>query len=1112
MAEFTGVVLYMRSFISILLILVLGLLQGPESLYGQVVINEFLADNALTNFDDDGDNEDWVELYNSGDEDIDLEGYSLSDDVENPGRWTFPSVMIPARSYLLVWLSGKDRHVPPPDAIEANGATMAFEPVFVRRGAQWDYLVADPDADGPPEGWNLPGQPFPGSSRDTAGFGYGDGDDSTDVPENSNAVFTRREFEVPNPAAVTNLVLSIDFDDGFIAFINGVRLAESNAPDGEVTFSIEGTGKHEAGTAETFDLSAGVESLVEGTNVISVVGLNTLDPTSSDMSLHAELGIVPNVLHANFSLEREGGEAILLSNPQGELVSGIAYPEQTQDHSYGMHSDSDGEWHYLLTPTPGAANTTRAFDSPISTNVSLAPPPGFYSGSQDVAMSAEPSDLLEIYYTTNGSEPTTRSTRYTTPVRITRNTVFRIAGFINGGERATAVQSSSYFIPGRSFTGSTIDLPVLSISMPADDFNTVQTNTGARGRGSEREAYWEYFDEDGELRISTGFGLRLHGGAGRGGGFSTKKAYKAYFRGVYGDTKMRYPDFMPESDLEEFDKFVLRSSFNDAIGRNGNGSLLRDQLIRDLHRDMGAPASHGTWCNLYVNMAYRGVYNIVERMDEEFMEAYFPDEGDDWDVIKTGNDVLVGDNREWNRLGDFMDDNNLSSNAVYDQFAEMVDIENYTSYMIVNMWAQNHDWPHNNWYASRPRIEGGKWRFFCWDAEFGISLSPGGYTSDTFSFVFGRNGQLADIIDALVDNVGYRRYFVTQVENALGGPLSSANSRGRLNDLRAVILPDIADELDLVDRSRSNWDRNVSTMNTFLSNRNGPFLNHINNSSRLDFPPDQTPILRSVTPDEIVNTGGVEVRIRGVRLNRDTRIFFNDVEAEVLDYLGLIGGLNVRVPFDGSLSGPVSVRARNDDADVEVEEEGLFTILLPAPVVTGLQPDTGSAEGGETVFLSGGNFLEGVTVFFGDQEAPSVTRFGPKNDSTVLLQVTTPPGQGPVEVRAVNTQPGRAESVDSVTFTYRSPVGYIRGDPDSSGDVNLTDAVLLLNYLFSGGTEPGCPAAADTDRNGEVDMSDAIRILNYLFVGGAELLAPFPECGQDPLGEMLSCPAASNCQ
>ena len=76
----------------------------------QVIINEFLADNALTNFDDDGDNEDWVELLNLGDEDVDLEGYSLSDDPDNPSRWVFPSVILPSRSYLLVWLSGKDRH------------------------------------------------------------------------------------------------------------------------------------------------------------------------------------------------------------------------------------------------------------------------------------------------------------------------------------------------------------------------------------------------------------------------------------------------------------------------------------------------------------------------------------------------------------------------------------------------------------------------------------------------------------------------------------------------------------------------------------------------------------------------------------------------------------------------------------------------------------------------------------------------------------------------------------------------------------------------------------------------------------------------------------------
>ena len=51
----------------------MGFFVASSPAKAQVVINEFLADNALTNFDDDGDNEDWVELLNLGDEDVDLE-------------------------------------------------------------------------------------------------------------------------------------------------------------------------------------------------------------------------------------------------------------------------------------------------------------------------------------------------------------------------------------------------------------------------------------------------------------------------------------------------------------------------------------------------------------------------------------------------------------------------------------------------------------------------------------------------------------------------------------------------------------------------------------------------------------------------------------------------------------------------------------------------------------------------------------------------------------------------------------------------------------------------------------------------------------------------------
>ena len=117
-----------------------------------------------------------------------------------------------------------------------------------------------------------------------------------------------------------------------------------------------------------------------------------------------------------------------------------------------------------------------------------------------------------------------------------------------------------------------------------------------------------------------------------------------------------------------------------------------------------------------------------------------------------------------------------------------------------------------------------------------------------------------------------------------------------------------------------------------------------------------------------------------------------------------------------------------------------------------------------------------------------------------------------VEVRAVNTIPGRSESIDSVIFTYENADGYIRGDVDSGGDINLTDAVQLLNFLFSGGTEPACAAAADTNRSGSIDMTDAIQILNFLFLGAENFPAPFPGCGQDPLGELLDCDTTRNCQ
>ena len=74
-----------------------------------VVITEFLASNEDGLVDEDSAAEDWIELYNRGPVSVDLEGWSLSDDEGDPGKWVFPSVTVDPGRYLVVFASGKDR-------------------------------------------------------------------------------------------------------------------------------------------------------------------------------------------------------------------------------------------------------------------------------------------------------------------------------------------------------------------------------------------------------------------------------------------------------------------------------------------------------------------------------------------------------------------------------------------------------------------------------------------------------------------------------------------------------------------------------------------------------------------------------------------------------------------------------------------------------------------------------------------------------------------------------------------------------------------------------------------------------------------------------------------
>lgn len=118
--------------------------------------------------------------------------------------------------------------------------------------------------------------------------------------------------------------------------------------------------------------------------------------------------------------------------------------------------------------------------------------------------------------------------------------------------------------------------------------------------------------------------------------------------------------------------------------------------------------------------------------------------------------------------------------------------------------------------------------------------------------------------------------------------------------------------------------------------------------------------------------------------------------------------------------------------------------------------------------------------------------------------------QGAADFRIAVTT-GDPVCIDEVVLQYgedapTDPV-FHRGDADGSGEINVTDAIFKLGFLFLGGPEPQCLDAADANDDGQLNITGGIYILNWLFLGGPVPPAPGPTsepCGPDPTEDPLT--------
>ena len=99
-------------------------------LSGQIQINELMSSNSTTIYDDSGESSDWIEIYNSGEETINLAGYGLSDNSDDLFKWIFPSINIQPNSHLLLFASNTDD----------NEYIQHWE-TLINWGDDWSYFI-----------------------------------------------------------------------------------------------------------------------------------------------------------------------------------------------------------------------------------------------------------------------------------------------------------------------------------------------------------------------------------------------------------------------------------------------------------------------------------------------------------------------------------------------------------------------------------------------------------------------------------------------------------------------------------------------------------------------------------------------------------------------------------------------------------------------------------------------------------------------------------------------------------------------------------------------------------------------------------------------------------
>ncbi|MDB4319046.1 lamin tail domain-containing protein [bacterium] len=824
--------------------LALALLGITSPLVAQsVIISEFMASNAETLNDEDGDSEDWLELHNQGGSPLNLSGWYLTDDATDLTKWTIPDLTLSTGELLLVFASNKDRNDPAsqlhtnfklsaggeylalvrPDGvtIEHDYGTAYPQQVtdisyglqqstsnvsLLSAGASAKYLVPSNGNDDVNDGQNVDSwisTDFNDTSwtNATTGLGYATGnpDDydaliGTDIQStffnqgtNVTSVYIRIPFNVTDPTEIASLTLNMKYDDGFVAYLNGNPqiIAEAlNPPSNELDFQSNATDFHDDNEALVdvpFTLDA--SSLLVGQNLLCIHGMNNVAGSS---------------------------DALFLPTLEAATITGSTTPV------------------YFTSPTPNSANSGgSASPGPLVRSVTNGLLPldlaaGNVVIEADVVPTLNPISLVTL--TTrimHGGESTATMNDSGTGADLTAGDGIYTATMSTTG--MTAGQMIRWRVTARDGSNNSTKAPPFNDPLDSPQYFGTIAEDPSITSSNLPVIHWFTADAAGAT-TPTG---------SRGSVYYLNQFYDNIQADRHGQSTGSFPKKSYDFDFNKGDRFLTeiggkRAKDINLITNWADKSKTRNTIGYEMMRMSGHPAHYAFPVRVQQNATFFSTADLIEDGDDRYLDRVGLDgEGALYKMYNsfttaTGANKKTRKEEDNSDLAAVISGLGLSGDAKLRFGYDNMNIPGTINYLAALEMTNNNDHGHKNYYVYRDTNGTEEWRPLIWDIDLNLGRnwrSGPAYFDDEF-----RNNNLRSaptnrmktliFNDTTLNNMFRRR--VRTLMDQFYGPASSPSDYlpTAVNGLVALIDPNNnnantgTDDADLDYQAWGSWGNN----------------------------------------------------------------------------------------------------------------------------------------------------------------------------------------------------------------------------------------------------------------------------------------------------------------